>query len=114
MRRYRSMLPKGIATALAAHCRLPPGRMVADVQRGLCETMMATAAMTTAAAEAAEGVAGASTTSATTTSATTTSAATPLPGDILLSPTATTEEILKHVDIVGVEELARRGQEHRR
>ena len=114
-RRYRSMLPKGIATALAAHCRLPPGRMVADVQRGLCETMMATAAMTTAAAEAAEGVAGASTTSATSaTSATTTSAATPLPGDILLSPTATTEEILKHVDIVGVEELARRGQEHRR
>ena len=77
--------------------------------------MMATAAMTTAAAEAAEGVAGASTTSATSaTSATTTSAATPLPGDILLSPTATTEEILKHVDIVGVEELARRGQEHRR
>ena len=33
-----------VATALAAHCRLPPGRMVADVQRGLCETMMATAA----------------------------------------------------------------------
>ena len=99
-RRYRSMLPKGFATALATHCRLPPGRLIADVQRGLCENMIATAATAGAAsrnlprAESSSWAAKKST----------------LPP---LSPTASTADILQYVDIVGVEALAQRGQEQR-
>ena len=94
------MLPKGFATALATHCRLPPGRLIADVQRGLCENMIATAATAGAAsrnlprAESSSCAAKKST----------------LPP---LSPTASTADILQYVDIVGVEALAQRGQEQR-
>ena len=34
-RGYRGVLPKGFATLAASHLGLPPGRVVADVQRGL-------------------------------------------------------------------------------
>jgi len=34
---YKEMLPKGFATTLASHFRLPPGQRVADIQRGLCQ-----------------------------------------------------------------------------
>jgi tRNA pseudouridine(38-40) synthase len=33
---HRALLPDGFSTAVATHCRLPPGRVVADLQRGLC------------------------------------------------------------------------------
>ena len=106
-RRYRSMLPKGIATALAAHCGLPPGQKIADVQRALCEIMVATAVdlekqqhtePVLAPVSVLDSVPGGN-------------------GEVLLSlslsPTASTEDILRHVDVVGVEELARRGRCHR-
>ena len=33
---HRALLPDGFSTAVATHCRLPPGRVVADLQPGLC------------------------------------------------------------------------------
>ena len=37
---HRALLPDGFSTAVATHCRLPPGRVVADLQRGLCAAIL--------------------------------------------------------------------------
>ena len=37
---HRALLPDGFSTAVATHCRLPPGRVVADLQRGLCAAVL--------------------------------------------------------------------------